>query len=122
MTAASAKRLERGIPPGQSLFQVHPHTVVSLDYIKSQDRRAHFLHHCPDFVILDEAHTCAGNGQGRHQRYELMRALADDPNRHLVMLTATPHSGDDAAFFRLLGLLDREFERFWDTTGTTGTA
>ncbi len=117
VTAASAKRLERGIPPGLSLFQVHPHTVVSLDYIKSQDRRAHFLHHCPDFVILDEAHTCAGNIQGRHQRYELLRALADDPNRHLLMLTATPHSGDDAAFFRLLGLLDREFERLQEATG-----
>ncbi len=117
VTAASAKRLERGIPPGSSLFQVHPHTVVSLDYIKSQDRRAHFLHHCPDFVLLDEAHTCVGTGQGRHQRYELLRGLADDPSRHLVMLTATPHSGDDAAFFRLLGLLDRELERLQEATG-----
>lgn len=117
VTASSAKRLERGIPPGVSLFQVHPHTVVSLDYIKSQDRRAHFLHHCPGFVIVDEAHSCAGNGQGRHQRYELLRALADEPDRHLVMLTATPHSGDDASFYRLLGLLDRDFEGLQDTTG-----
>lgn len=117
VTASSAKRLERSIPPGQSLFQVHPHTVVSLDYIKSQDRRAHFLTHCPGFVIVDEAHTCVGNGQGRHQRYELLRALADDADRHLVMLTATPHSGDDSAFYRLLGLLDREFEGLQDATG-----
>ncbi len=112
VTAASATRLERGIPPGVSLFPVHPHTVVSLDYIKSQDRRrATSSRACPDFVIVDEAHTCAATGQGRHQRYELLRGLADDPNRHLVMLTATPHSGDDAAFYRLLGLLDRDFER-----------
>lgn len=117
VTAASAKRLERGIPPGLSLFQVHPHTVVSLDYIKSEQRRAHFLHHCPDFVILDEAHTCVGSGQGRHQRYALLRALADDSNRHLLMLTATPHNGDDAAFYRLLGLLDRDFERLPDVVG-----
>lgn len=117
VTASSAKRLERSIPPGVSLFQVHPHTVVSLDYIKSQDRRAHFLHHCPDFVIVDEAHACTGTGQGRHQRYELLRALADAPDRHLVLLTATPHSGDDAAFYRLLGLLDREFERLQDAAG-----
>jgi superfamily II DNA or RNA helicase len=117
VTASSAKRIERGIPPGVSLFQVHPHTVVSLDYIKSQDRRAHFLHHCPDFVIVDEAHACTGTGQGRHQRYELLRALADAPDRHLVLLTATPHSGDDAAFYRLLGLLDREFERLQDAAG-----
>lgn len=110
VTASSARRLERAIPPGVSLFQVHRHTVVSLDYIKNQDRRAHFLHHCPDFVIVDEAHTCVGNGQGHHQRYDLLRALADSPLRHIVLLTATPHSGDDTAFYRLLGLLDRSFE------------
>lgn len=118
VTASSAKRLERSIPPGVSLFQVHPHTVVSLDYIKSPERRAHFLHHCPAFVIVDEAHACAGTGEGRHQRYELLRALADDPRRHLVLLTATPHSGDDAAFYRLLGLLDQEFERLQGAAGT----
>lgn len=117
VTAASAKRLERSIPPGLSLFQVHHHTVVSLDYIKSQERRAHFLHHCPDFVIVDEAHACVGNGQGRHQRYELLRGLADAPDRHMVLLTATPHSGDDSAFFRLLGLLERSFEGIQDATG-----
>lgn len=110
VTASSAKRLERAIPPGVSLFQVHPHTVVSLDYIKNQDRRAHFLHHCPAFVIVDEAHACVGNGQGHHQRYDLLRGLADAVDRHMVLLTATPHSGDDMAFYRLLGLLDRSFE------------
>ncbi|MBX3182799.1 MAG: DEAD/DEAH box helicase [Polyangiaceae bacterium] len=117
VTASSAKRLERTIPPGVSLFQVHPHTVVSLDYIKSQERRAHFLHHCPDFVVVDEAHTCVGNGQGRHQRYDLLRGLADSAERHLVLLTATPHSGDDTAFYRLLGLLDSSFEALQATTG-----
>lgn len=117
VTASSAKRLERAIPPGMSLFQVHPHTVVSLDYIKNQERRAHFLHYCPDFVIVDEAHACVGNGQGHHLRYDLLRGLADDANRHLVLLTATPHSGDDTAFFRLLGLLDRSFEELQEATG-----
>lgn len=117
VTSSTARRLERSIPPGISLFQVHPHTVVSLDYIKSQERRAHFLHHCPDFVIIDEAHACVGNGQGRHQRYELLRGLADAPDRHMVLLTATPHSGDDEAFYRLLGLLDRSFEQLKDATG-----
>ena len=33
----------------------------------------------PNFVIVDEAHTCAATGQGRHQRYELLRGLADSP-------------------------------------------
>jgi superfamily II DNA or RNA helicase len=118
VTAQSARRLERGIPPGVSIFSVHPHTVVSLDYIKTRERRDHFLHACPDFVIVDEAHTCASAGQGRHQRHELLQGLAKSPARHLVLLTATPHSGDDAAFYRLLGLLAPDFERLADLTGT----
>ena len=117
VTARSARRLERGVPPGVSIFSVHPHTVVSLDYVKTRERRDNFLNACPDFVIVDEAHTCASSGQGRHQRYELLRGLADNPTRHLVMLTATPHSGDDAAFYRLLGLLAPEYEALADTTG-----
>ena len=110
VTASTAKRLERGIPPGDSIFEVYPHTVVSLDYIKSAERRQHFLAKCPEFVIVDEAHACVGTGQGRHRRYELLRDLADDADRHFVFLTATPHSGDDTAFYRLLGLLSPEFE------------
>ncbi len=117
VTASSARRLERDIPPGASIFAVHHHTVVSLDYIKSQQRRDHFLHACPEFVIVDEAHTCASQGRGQHQRYELLKALSEHSDRHLVLLTATPHSGDDAAFYRLLGLLDPEYERLAELTG-----
>ena len=117
VTAASASRLERNLPPSESIFSAHPHTVVSLDYIKSERRRSEFLRACPEFVIVDEAHTCAATGQGRHQRYELLKGLAESPSRHLVLLTATPHSGDEAAFYRLLGLLDRDFERIADATG-----
>ncbi|AEI64559.1 helicase-related protein [Corallococcus macrosporus] len=117
VTATSAARLERHLPQSESIFSAHPHTVVSLDYIKNERRRSTFLQSCPDFVIIDEAHTCAATGQGRHQRHELLRALADSPTRHMVLLTATPHSGDEGAFFRLLGLLDRDFERLSEATG-----
>lgn len=117
VTAGSAARLERSLPPSESIFTAHPHTVVSLDYIKSDRRRDDFLRACPDFVIVDEAHTCAGTGQGRHQRYELLAALAEKKTRHLLLLTATPHSGDDNAFHKLLGLLDREFEALLEATG-----
>ena len=117
VTARSARRLERGVPPGVSIFSVHPHTVVSLDYVKTRERRDNFLQACPDFVIVDEAHTCASSGRGRHQRYELLRGLAGSAARHLVLLTATPHSGDDAAFYRLLGLLAPDFERLAEVGG-----
>ena len=110
VTDKTAARLERDLPPTEGIFETHPFTVVSLDYIKSANRRSEFLRACPDFVIVDEAHTCAAVGQGRHQRYELLRDLSRSATRHLIMLTAVPHSGDENAFYRLLGLLDPEFQ------------
>ena len=107
----TAQKLERGLPAGKSIFDVVPFTVVSLDWIKSDRNREGFLRSCGEFVIVDEAHTCAARkGGGRQQRYELLRGLAADPQRHLVLLTATPHSGDQEAFDNLLGLLDPKFE------------
>ena len=117
VTAASASRLERNLPPSESIFTTYPYTVVSLDYIKSEKRRAEFLRACPELVIVDEAHTCTATGQGRHQRHELLKGLVETPARHLVMLTATPHSGDETAFYRLLGLLHPEFEHLAEVTG-----
>ncbi|HRI06175.1 MAG TPA: helicase-related protein [Nannocystaceae bacterium] len=117
VTAASAARLERNLPPSESIFTTHPHTVVSLDYIKSERRRAEFLRACPELVIVDEAHTCASTGQGRHQRYELLKGLVSEKARHLVMLTATPHSGDEDAYFRLLGLLHPDFAALANAAG-----
>lgn len=117
VTAASAARLERDLPPTESIFEAHPFTVVSLDYIKSDKRRSEFLRACPRFVIVDEAHTCTSTGKGRHQRYELLRDLSKSPDRHLVLLTAVPHSGDEAAFYRLLGLLEAAFERLPTAAG-----
>jgi superfamily II DNA or RNA helicase len=112
--STSAARLERDLPPGTSVFDAHQFTVVSLDYIKSERRREAFQRFCPEFVIVDEAHTCTQGGQGRQQRYQLLKGLAEDANRHMVLLTATPHSGDEDAFFNLLGLLRPEFTALKD--------
>lgn len=117
VTSSSASRLERELPVNESIFSVHPYTVVSLDYIKSDRRRADFVRACPEFVVVDEAHTCANTGQGRHQRYELLKALSANPERGLLMLTATPHSGDEQAYYHLLGLLNPEFEALPTLTG-----
>jgi superfamily II DNA or RNA helicase len=110
VTASSAARLERSLPATQTIFEAHAFTVVSLDYIKADRRREGFARACPKTVVVDEAHACVGTHQGRHQRFELLRRLAEDPERHLILLTATPHSGDEQAFDRLLGLLDSAFE------------
>lgn len=111
---STAARLEKDLPPGTSVFDAHPYTVVSLDYIKSERRREAFQHACPEFVIVDEAHTCTQGGQGRQQRHQLLKGLAEDASRHIVLLTATPHSGDDNAFYNLLGLLRPKFSQLKD--------
>ncbi|MDE2731222.1 MAG: helicase-related protein [Bacteroidota bacterium] len=116
VSAGTARRLERNVPAGESIFEVYDHTVVSLDYIKSNRRRDEFARVCPDFVIVDEAHTCVRAYDGsRHQRHELLIKLVEsERGRHLVLLTATPHSGNDRAFHNLLGLLDSRFEELQD--------
>jgi len=105
-------KLERICAVGQSLFDIHPHVVVSMDYIKSDRRRDEFLRAAPELVIVDEAHTCAfiqDQRGGRHQRNRLVKGLAQDPARHLILVTATPHSGKEEAFRSLLDFLSPSF-------------
>lgn len=123
LLTSTVKSLERGLMMNESLFDRHPHVIVSTDFIKSDRRRHEFLLRCPELVIVDEAHnSVAGSGlgqKGRHQRYELLRDLAADPNRHLILATATPHSGDDEAFSNLVGLLHPDLGTA-DLSGTKG--
>lgn len=114
LTASSVGRLERNLPPGVSLFEHHPVVVVSLDYIKSERHCDHFLAIAPEFIIVDEAHTCAASGQGKQLRFALLQKLAAEADRHLLLLTATPHSGDDTAFHNLLSLLGPRFAGLLD--------
>jgi superfamily II DNA or RNA helicase len=110
-------RLERPLRLGQSLFDAYPYLVISTDFIKSDRRRDEFVRTCPELVIVDEAHTCAfGQDRrgGRHQRHALVSRLAADRGRHLILVTATPHSGDEGAFRSLLALLDADFARLPD--------
>lgn len=111
LTSATASRVEREVPHGTSLMDHFPIIVVSLDYIKSERHREHFLSIAPECIVVDEAHTCAASGQGKQLRFELLQRLAADEERHLIMLTATPHSGDEAAFYNLISLLKPKFSQ-----------
>ncbi|MGW7609560.1 helicase-related protein [Streptomyces sp. NPDC054766] len=115
--ASTVSRLERGLELGQSLFDKHPFTIISTDFIKSTRHREDFVRHCPDLVIVDEAHSCVaaddtaqgGMSSSTNQlRYELLRKVSADADRHLLLLTATPHSGKESAFRNLLGLVRPE--------------
>ncbi len=111
---STARRLERVCRHDQSLFDLYPFVIVSMDFIKADSRRDEFLRTCPELVIVDEAHTCAFphvQSRGRHQRYQLVKGLAQSTSRHMLFVTATPHSGNEEAFRALLGLLDPKFEQ-----------
>jgi superfamily II DNA or RNA helicase len=108
----TAARLERGAGLDQSLFDLHPHVIVSTDFIKAEKRRHDFLRTCPELVIVDEAHSCVSSmGVSGQQRHELVKGLAQNPERHLILVTATPHSGKDDAFRSLVALLDETFSQ-----------
>ncbi|MCX7864494.1 MAG: DEAD/DEAH box helicase, partial [Novosphingobium sp.] len=112
VTSARARRLEQGIALGDTIFSVHPFTVVSLDYIKADSRRESFVQACPNLVIVDEAHSCVGGSErSTQQRFGLLQRLAENPKRHMLLLTATPHSGNQDAYARLLSLLHPDLAR-----------
>jgi superfamily II DNA or RNA helicase len=113
--SSTAAKLDRIIPDDQSVFHHVPYQVISIDYIKADKRRGIFINDCPDFVIVDEAHTCAlpegSKSKTQQQRFSLLHDIAQDKTKHLLLLTATPHSGKDGEFTSLLGLLKPEFAK-----------
>jgi len=109
-------QLERSKPANKTIYEHHPIQVISIDWVKSEQNKYLFLQFCPELVIVDEAHGAAEaspRNKSQQQRHQLLREIAQDEKRHLILLSATPHSGVEAAFRSLLGLLRPEF-REWD--------
>ncbi len=109
-------QLERRVPRKDlTVHGYYPYQIVSIDFAKSENRRTLFLQNCPDLVIVDEVHAAAqprfGSSHEQQQRHELLRELAKNDQRHLLLLTATPHSGVEESFRSLLGLLRHDFLR-----------
>src|SRR6266852_3370721 len=85
--------------------------IASLDFAK-QERITQSLEQIPwDLVIIDEAHKCAARTQGekvaKTRRYQLAERLSVSAER-ILLLTATPHSGDPSQFAHFLRLLDAD--------------
>ena len=109
---STVSALERKLRNGQNVFRSYPFQVISIDYIKQDNHRQIFLDHCPEMVIVDEAHTCArpkGSNKNQQLRYNLLNHLAKT-DRHILLLTATPHSGQEEEFQSIIGMLDPKFE------------
>lgn len=110
----TATSLERQIRTHENIFRAFPFQIISIDYIKSGNKRQVFIDHCPELIIVDEAHTCAkpaGANNSQQLRYHLLHDIAKKEKQHLLLLTATPHSGKQAEFQSILGLLKPEFEK-----------
>ncbi|MCL2824303.1 MAG: DUF3883 domain-containing protein [Polyangiaceae bacterium] len=90
--------------------------IASLDYAKQEHVRERVLEQRWDVVIIDEAHKCSaytkrsmgrGDAVEKTRRYQLAERLAAT-TEHLLLLTATPHHGDDDRFGHFVRLLDPE--------------
>jgi superfamily II DNA or RNA helicase len=91
--------------------------IASLDYAKQDDVRERVWQQRWDLVIIDEAHKCSARtgsgGVGRApsvvttKRYELVSRLSGQ-SEHVLLMTATPHHGDEDKFAHFLRLLDQD--------------
>ena len=109
--------LEKAKPDDDnSIFKHYPYQIVSIDYIKfdNNSKKSRFILDAPELLIVDEAHTCAkpaGAFKNQQLRYSVLSDLAKpEYKRHVILMTATPHSGKDDEFKSLLGILDPKFE------------
>jgi len=109
-------KLDREIHGDESVYTYYPYQIISIDYIKSDVRREVFINECPELIVVDEAHTCTKadgpTSSSQQQRYKLIKDISNKENQHLVLLTATPHSGKPSQFQSLLGLIDKKYENF----------
>nr|BAL53118.1 hypothetical conserved protein [uncultured Gammaproteobacteria bacterium] len=96
--------------PWQRCSQV----ISSIDYAKQDDVRERVWQQRWDLVVIDEAHKCSAytkSHSGRSdevaetKRYQLAKRLSESAD-HLLLLTATPHHGDEDRFAHFLRLLD----------------
>ncbi len=97
-----------------NIWQKENQIITSMDYAKQEGVRERIWQQNWDLVIVDEAHKCSAYTKKRSdrspereatKRYQLVEKLALRPN-HLLLLTATPHYGDDDRFCHFLRLLD----------------
>lgn len=113
---ATMAALERRLPrPDASVWAFSDCFVTSIDFVKGERQLKAFLRDAPDLLIVDEAHGCArpagARSRGQQLRFELLARLVERrPDLHLVLVTATPHSGIEESFRSLLGLLNPAFD------------
>lgn len=98
------QRLDRGVNP----WAVESRIIASFDYLKRRDGAFREVQHVRFSVIVcDEVHHLADNSLTKHvaDRHRLAQWVASASDA-LLLLSATPHSGNDESFASLLNLLE----------------
>lgn len=98
--SAALARMSSGVAEPNP-WCARPLVVASIDFVKRPEVLRSLESLVWDAVVFDEAHALAG----RSDRTNAATALATRA-RHVLLLTATPHAGDERAFDRLCGIGD----------------
>ncbi len=102
----SRDMISRGNP-----FAERDRLIARMDQLKRQEYRELLRDSHWDLIICDEAHkmsaTYSGGEISRTQRYMLGEELSGI-TRHFLLMTATPHNGNEPDFQLFLQLLDED--------------
>ncbi len=100
---------------GGNQWQLVDRAIASLDFAKREEVTPDLMLADWDLVVIDEAHKCSAVSRwdpieerekiDRTKRYALAEQLSRRTER-LLLMTATPHSGDTSRFHNFLQLLD----------------
>jgi len=108
-----------GSPFGGSVFDQHPLLIARMDQLSRNELLlAELAKTTWDLVVVDEAHRMGAHYFGselkKTKRFQLGELLRDH-TRHLLLMTATPHSGVEEDFQLFLTLIDEDiFEGRYD--------
>ncbi len=94
---------------GANPFDQIPLGLISIDFLKQERLLEQLGRTTYDIIIIDEAHHCSDLGTTQEYDDSLRRNLAKILATRcdiLLLLTATPHNGNDRSFASLLELLD----------------
>jgi len=107
LTAASTESVV-----ARSVFDTQPLLIARMDQLARNDElRAQLAESEWDLVVVDEAHRMSAHYFGgkleTSKRFQLGQLLGGR-TRHLLLMTATPHSGKEEDFQLFLSLLDAD--------------
>jgi hypothetical protein len=99
LDAPALRQAVASLPDGVNPWEASPVVITSLDFIKQPEVSRSLDRTIWDLLVVDEAHMAA-TARERRLTVDGIGARA----RRVVLLTATPHAGDDEGFASLCSL------------------